>query len=117
MTEVLDFAETFLGGGTDFQRPLGTAAKILEEEFDDASRARGDIVLITDDACEVSENWTRLWNDVKRRLDFRPPLRHRHRHPRHRHRLGFGPESLCDNLRTIDDLTDVHTTADLFRVI
>ncbi|WP_028959640.1 VWA domain-containing protein [Streptomyces sp. UNC401CLCol] len=116
VTDVLDFAETFLGGGTDFQRPLGTAAKILEEEFDSASRARGDIVLITDDACEVSENWTRLWNEIKRRLDFRL----------------FGIaiatadtatasgsvlESLCDNLRTVDDLTDVHTTADLFRVI
>ncbi|MGV9528506.1 VWA domain-containing protein [Streptomyces cellulosae] len=116
VTDVLDFAETFLGGGTDFQRPLGTAAKILEEEFDSASRARGDIVLITDDACEVSENWTRLWNEIKRRLDFRL----------------FGIaiatadtatasgsvlESLCDNLRTVDDLTEVHTTADLFRVI
>jgi uncharacterized protein with von Willebrand factor type A (vWA) domain len=116
VSDVLDFAETFLGGGTDFQRPLGTAAKILEEEFDSASRARGDIVLITDDACEVSENWTRLWNEIKRRLDFRL----------------FGIaiatadtatasgsvlESLCDNLRTVDDLTDVHTTADLFRVI
>ncbi|MGV9814903.1 VWA domain-containing protein [Streptomyces cellulosae] len=116
VSDVLDFAETFLGGGTDFQRPLGTAAKILEEEFDTASRARGDIVLITDDACEVSENWTRLWNEIKRRLDFRL----------------FGIaiatadtatasgsvlESLCDNLRTVDDLTDVHTTADLFRVI
>ncbi|MFZ4151447.1 VWA domain-containing protein [Streptomyces pseudogriseolus] len=116
VTDALDFAETFLGGGTDFQRPLGTAAKILEQEFDDASRARGDIVLITDDACEVSENWTRLWNAVKRRLDFRL-FGIAIATPDTATATGSVLESLCDNLRTIDDLTDVHTTADLFRVI
>ncbi|MFD8254053.1 VWA domain-containing protein [Streptomyces werraensis] len=116
VTDVLDFAETFLGGGTDFQRPLGTAAKILEEEFDDASRARGDIVLITDDACEVSERWTRLWNEIKRRLDFRL-FGIAVATPDTATASGSVLESLCDNLRTVDDLTDVHTTADLFRVI
>ncbi|MGV9954577.1 VWA domain-containing protein [Streptomyces cellulosae] len=116
VTDVLDFAETFLGGGTDFQRPLGTAAKILEEEFDSASRARGDIVLITDDACEVSENWTRLWNEIKRRLDFRL-FGIAVATPDTATASGSVLESLCDNLRTVDDLTDVHTTADLFRVI
>ncbi|MEZ0160504.1 VWA domain-containing protein [Streptomyces griseorubens] len=116
VTDVLDFAETFLGGGTDFQRPLGTAAKILEEEFDSASRARGDIVLITDDACEVSENWTRLWNEIKRRLDFRL-FGVAIATPDTATASGSVLESLCDNLRTVDDLTDVHTTADLFRVI
>ncbi|WP_439811773.1 VWA domain-containing protein [Streptomyces sp. P9-2] len=116
VTDVLDFAETFLGGGTDFQRPLGTAAKILEEEFDSASRARGDIVLITDDACEVSENWTRLWNEIKRRLDFRL-FGIAIATPDTATASGSVLESLCDNLRTVDDLTDVHTTADLFRVI
>ncbi|MFE2391457.1 VWA domain-containing protein [Streptomyces althioticus] len=116
VTDVLDFAETFLGGGTDFQRPLGTAAKILEEEFDSASRARGDIVLITDDACEVSENWTRLWNEIKRRLDFRL-FGVAIATPDTATASGSVLETLCDNLRTVDDLTDVHTTADLFRVI
>ncbi|MGA5030271.1 VWA domain-containing protein [Streptomyces cellulosae] len=116
VSDVLDFAETFLGGGTDFQRPLGTAAKILEEEFDTASRARGDIVLITDDACEVSENWTRLWNEIKRRLDFRL-FGIAIATPDTATASGSVLESLCDNLRTVDDLTDVHTTADLFRVI
>src|SRR5690606_23688603 len=71
VTDVLDFAETFLGGGTHFQRPLSTAAGILEQEYDDTSRMRGDIVLITDDACEVTETWTRAWNDARHRLGFR----------------------------------------------
>ncbi|MGV9573660.1 VWA domain-containing protein [Streptomyces nigra] len=112
---VLEFAETFLGGGTDYQRPLGTAAELLQQEFDDAARSRGDIVMITDDDCGVTEAWMRQWKETKRRLGFRvfgaavgvPPA--------------AAAESvldvLCDNLRSIEDLTDVHAAADLFRVI
>ncbi|GAA4796701.1 hypothetical protein GCM10023220_24550 [Streptomyces ziwulingensis] len=112
---ILDFAETFLGGGTSYQRPLSAAGELLEKEFDDASRTRGDIVLLTDDDCGVTEDWMRAWNDAKHRLGFRV----------------FGVavgvprvaeadsvlESLCDNLRSIDNLTDVQAAADLFRVI
>ncbi|CDR14272.1 VWA domain-containing protein [Streptomyces iranensis] len=112
---VLDFAETFLGGGTSYQAPLTVAAGLLAEEFDDAARARGDIVMITDDECGVTEEWTRGWNDAKHRLGFRvfgvaigAPRA-----------AGTGSvlEALCDNLRSIEDLTDVHAAADLFRVI
>ncbi|MGW7255262.1 VWA domain-containing protein [Streptomyces sp. NPDC054834] len=112
---VLDFAETFLGGGTSYQAPLSVAGELLEEEFADSARARGDIVMITDDDCGVTEEWMRGWNDAKRRLGFR----------------AFGVvigapraaeadsvlDALCDNLRSIEDLTDVHAAADLFRVI
>lgn len=112
---ILDFAETFLGGGTSYQRPLSTAGELLEQEFDDTARARGDIVLITDDDCGVTEEWMRGWNDIKHRLGFRV----------------FGVavgapraaaacsvlEALCDNLRSVEDFTDVHAAADLFRVI
>ncbi|MBI0296045.1 VWA domain-containing protein [Streptomyces sp. PRKS01-29] len=112
---VLDFAETFLGGGTSYQAPLTAAAELLEEEFNDAARARGDIVMITDDECGVTEEWMRGWNDAKHRLGFRifgvaigAPRA-----------AGTGSvlEALCDNLRSIEDLTDVHAAADLFRVI
>ncbi|MFC7013462.1 VWA domain-containing protein, partial [Streptomyces viridiviolaceus] len=112
---VLEFAETFLGGGTSYQRPLSAACELLEEEFNDAARRRGDIVMLTDDDCGVTEEWMRGWMDAKHRLGFRV----------------FGvaigaprvadPDSvldaLCDNLRSIEDLTDVHAAADLFRVI
>ncbi|MFC7304007.1 VWA domain-containing protein [Streptomyces monticola] len=112
---VVDFAETFLGGGTSYQTPLSAAGELLEREFNDASRMRGDIVIITDDDCGVSEEWLRGWNDAKHRLGFRV----------------FGVvigapraaaadsvlEALCDNLRSVEDLTDVHAAADLFRVI
>ncbi|MGX1561446.1 VWA domain-containing protein [Streptomyces sp. NPDC055506] len=115
ITRTLDFAETFLGGGTSYQRPLSAAADLLEEEFNDVSRRRGDIVMITDDDCGVTEEWTRGWNEAKHRLGFRL----------------FGVavgaprvaatdsvlDALCDNLRAVEDLTDVHAAADLFRVI
>ncbi|GCD41719.1 VWA domain-containing protein [Streptomyces paromomycinus] len=112
---VLAFAESFLGGGTSYQTPLSAARELLEEEFDDAARKRGDIVLLTDDECDVTEEWQRGWNDAKRLLGFRvfgvaigaPGA------------AGTGSvlEALCDNLRSIEDFTDVHAAADLFRVI
>ncbi len=115
VAQVLDFAESFLGGGTSYQTPLTAACELLAEEFDDAARRRGDIVMLTDDECGVTEEWTRGWNDAKRRLGFRL----------------FGvaigaPKAaeadsvlaaLCDNLRCVEDFTDVHAAADLFRVI
>ncbi|OUC92086.1 VWA domain-containing protein [Streptomyces swartbergensis] len=112
---VLDFAESFLGGGTSYQTPLSAAGELLEEEFDDTSRGRGDIVMITDDDCGVTEEWMRGWNEAKRRLGFRvfgvvvgaPRVGE----------AGSVLEALCDNLRSVEDLTDVHAAADLFRVI
>ncbi|MFF9566778.1 VWA domain-containing protein [Streptomyces sp. NPDC014685] len=112
---VIDFAESFLGGGTSYQTPLSAAADLLAEEFDDTARARGDIVLITDDECDVTEEWTRGWKETKHRLGFRvfgiavdaPPAAEE----------GSVLDALCDNLRSLEDLTDVHTAADLFRVI
>ncbi|WP_445401184.1 vWA domain-containing protein [Streptomyces sp. LE64] len=112
---VLDFAETFLGGGTSYQSPLSAAGELLAEEFADAARRRGDIVLLTDDDCGVSEEWMREWNEAKDRLGFRvfgvavgaPRAAE----------AGSVLESLCDNLRTVEDFTDVHAAADLFRTI
>ncbi|MFD4555461.1 VWA domain-containing protein [Streptomyces sp. NPDC058469] len=115
ITQVLDFAETFLGGGTSYQRPLSAAGDLLEEEFNDTARARGDIVMLTDDDCGVTEQWMRRWKDTKHRLGFRV------------FGVAIGAprvadadsvlDALCDNLRSIEDFTDVHAAADLFRVI
>ncbi|MGY1439998.1 VWA domain-containing protein [Streptomyces reniochalinae] len=115
IAQVLDFAEAFLGGGTSYERPLSAASELLEEEYNDSARKRGDIVMLTDDECEVTEGWMRGWNEAKRLLGFRvfgvaigaPDA------------AGAGSvlEALCDNLRSVEDLTDVHAAADLFRVI
>lgn len=115
IAEVLDFAETFLGGGTSYQVPLTAACELLKEEFNDAAGMRGDIVMITDDECGVTEEWMRGWNDTKHLLGFRvfgvaigaPRAAE----------AGSVLDALCDNLRSIEDLTDVHAAADLFRVI
>ncbi|WP_326808834.1 MULTISPECIES: VWA domain-containing protein [unclassified Streptomyces] len=115
VAQVLDFAETFLGGGTSYQTPLTAAGELLEEEFNDTARARGDIVMLTDDECGVTEEWMRGWNGAKRLLGFRvfgvaigaPPAAE----------AGSVLDALCDNLRSIEDLGDVHAAADLFRVI
>ena len=112
---MLDFAETFLGGGTSYQTPLTAAGDLLAEEYDDAARARGDIVMITDDECDVTGAWMRGWRDAKHRLGFRvfgvavgaPRAA----------AAGSVLEALCDNLRSVEDFTDVHAAADLFRVI
>lgn len=115
ITRVLDFAETFLGGGTSYQTPLTAARELLAEEYDDTSRARGDIVMLTDDECDVTEEWMRAWNEAKHALDFRvfgiaigtPPAAE----------AGSVLDALCDNLRSVEDFTDVHAAADLFRLI
>ncbi|MGN9794129.1 VWA domain-containing protein [Streptomyces sp. OZ13] len=112
---VLDFAETFLGGGTSYQAPLTVAKDLLGEEFNDAARTRGDIVMITDDECGVTEEWMRGWNDAKHLLGFRV-FGMAIGAPRAAE-AGSVLEALCDNLRSIDDLMDVHAAADLFRVI
>ena len=115
IAQVLDFAETFLGGGTSYQAPLTAARELLEEEFNNAARTRGDIVMITDDECGVTEEWMRGWNDAKRLLGFRVfgvavgAARAAE--------AGSVLEALCDNLRGVEDLGDVHAAADLFRVI
>jgi uncharacterized protein with von Willebrand factor type A (vWA) domain len=54
--DVLDFAEYFYGGGTDFQAPLDAAADLLEAGYNTDGRMRGDIVLITDGHCGVTED-------------------------------------------------------------
>lgn len=115
ITDVIEFAEHFFGGGTDYQAPLSAAVELLEAEFNDEGRQRGDIVMITDGECAVTEEWMRSWNEAKHRLGFRC------------FGIGIGPEpaleagsvldALCDNLRGLDDLTDTHAVADIFRVI
>lgn len=56
--EILELMDTFLSGGTDFERPLKEALKYLETD-----RFRnGDILFITDGICEISESFKqRFW--------------------------------------------------------
>lgn len=60
---ILNCAETFLSGGTNFVKPLKEFIKLSEEgKFNKA-----DIVFITDGICNVPEEFLREFQDYKRR--------------------------------------------------
>ena len=63
---VMELAECFLGGGTDFEQPLEAAVQCLG-----TSRfKRGDIVFITDGECQVSAPWAENFRRLKSALGF-----------------------------------------------
>ncbi|WP_433379323.1 VWA domain-containing protein [Streptosporangium sp. CA-115845] len=111
LEQVLAFAERFFGGGTSFQAPLDAAADVLQGQYDGDGTRHGDIVLITDGECGVDDDWMAQWRRRKALLG---------------HRV-FGVtvttrpspvlEELCDTVRTVTDLADLDTAADLFRLI
>ncbi len=66
MGKVLELAEYFPGGGTDFQKPLSAALECLQQ----AHYRRGDIVFITDGECRVDPQWLDEFKRSKERLGF-----------------------------------------------
>lgn len=65
--KIIDCAERFHGGGTNFEAPLNKALKLIEDStFKDA-----DIVFITDGDCYVSDTFCRKFNQVKQEKDFK----------------------------------------------
>jgi len=58
---VLDFAEYFFGGGTNFVKPCSIALDRLRAEYDNEGRTTADIVFITDGSCGVPEDWKKKW--------------------------------------------------------
>jgi uncharacterized protein with von Willebrand factor type A (vWA) domain len=63
---IMDLAEYFPGGGTDFQKPLDAALECLKQ-----SRFRkGDIVFITDGECQVEPEWAEQFRQEKEKLGF-----------------------------------------------
>lgn len=66
MNKVMELAEYFPGGGTDFQQPLSAALECLQQ----ARHRRGDIVFITDGECRVDAQWLDEFKRAKDRLGF-----------------------------------------------
>ncbi len=62
LPKVLEMAEYFPGGGTDFQAPLDAAVALIEER----KLKRADIVIITDGESSVAPEWLA---DLRRRKD------------------------------------------------
>ncbi len=72
---------------------------------------RGDIALVTDGVCGVSEEWMRAWNERKAALGFRV----------FGIQIGGAPgavmDALSDNVRSIEDLAEAESAAGIFRVV
>ncbi|HKN00532.1 MAG TPA: VWA domain-containing protein [Candidatus Binataceae bacterium] len=64
--KVIEMAEYFPGGGTDFQQPIDAAVALLE----DRKLKRGDIVMITDGECQVAPEWLAHLRERKDELQF-----------------------------------------------
>ncbi|MGH3409301.1 MAG: hypothetical protein ACRDRJ_43435, partial [Streptosporangiaceae bacterium] len=109
--DVVEMAEWFFDGGTDFEAPLGAAADLLVEEFSQAGKQGGDIAFVTDGVCGVSEEFMASWQARKAQAGFRVFGVSLARQP------GAVLTALCDNVRGIDDLADPAVVADMFRVI
>lgn len=63
---VMDLAEYFPGGGTDFEKPLDAALECLQK----SRYKKGDIVFITDGECQVSAEWSEHFREAKKKLAF-----------------------------------------------
>lgn len=64
--KVMDLAEYFPGGGTDFEKPLNEALECLQK----SRYKKGDIVFITDGECQVSPEWAENFRREKEKLGF-----------------------------------------------
>lgn len=65
--EMRALAETFIGGGTDFERPIRRAVEELSVKSDSA----GQIVLISDGLCDVTARWASQIEALKTRRRIR----------------------------------------------
>ena len=84
MDKVLELAEYFPGGGTDFEKPLDAALGCIKEAtcpastrqgrthflFQESRFQRGDIVFITDGECRVHADWAERFTTEKNALGF-----------------------------------------------
>lgn len=110
LEDVLDYAEFFNGGGTDFETPIGRAVEVLESEFRQDGATKGDIVMITDGECAVSPEWLTRYFNAKQQMDFRL----------YGCLIGYSGhvlDQLSDKVFTIQDLTSGGNVKEAFTLI
>ncbi len=66
-SDIIELAEYFPGGGTNFEEPLNKALELLE----DSKFKGGDIVFITDGESEVRDEWLKSFEELKDKLKFK----------------------------------------------
>lgn len=64
--EIIEFVELFSGGGTNFERPLDEARRIIEEGM-----PKADILFISDGECDVSDEWLKEFLEFKKKTKTR----------------------------------------------
>jgi uncharacterized protein with von Willebrand factor type A (vWA) domain len=67
---VLDYAETSMSGGTNFETPFSIALDILAAQHNEHGSVDGDIVFLTDGECGVSPNFINDFKAEQSRLGF-----------------------------------------------
>lgn len=65
--DIINLAQTFLGGGTDFTLPLHAAVDIINE----SRFKQADVVFVTDGENEVKESFLKVFNEKKYTKDFK----------------------------------------------
>lgn len=91
ISKVIDIAEYWLGGGTDFMKPLEAAMKIIETE----EYSKADIVFTTDGYCAVDDEWLTQFLDCKKQKEVRI----------HSFQCGYGDTEVLDSFS--DQVTNV----------
>jgi uncharacterized protein with von Willebrand factor type A (vWA) domain len=67
VVDLVQLAETFMGGGTDFSAPLEEAARVIE-----TSRFhKADIIFVTDGEDQMSPQFLEYWNELRNKKGFR----------------------------------------------
>jgi uncharacterized protein with von Willebrand factor type A (vWA) domain len=67
--KVIDFAEYFFNGGTDFETPLTHALEILKRENEEFGATQSDIVFVTDGCAQVSDSFMKQLKQIQEKLD------------------------------------------------
>lgn len=65
--DILDVLDTFICGGTDFEKPLSKAAEYIAAD----SRGQSDVLFITDGQCEISNTFKNSFTQLKRIRKFK----------------------------------------------
>ena len=71
LQKMLDIATYFLGGGTDFEKPLAKSVQIIRRAKQDTDYKKADIVFITDGGARLSPEFQENFLSDKKDLEFR----------------------------------------------
>ena len=63
--KIYEFVTKFIGGGTDFEKPLSRAVDLMK------NMPKADIIMISDGICGVGEEWLKQFLENKKKMDFK----------------------------------------------